>query len=507
MKSPRKPLHILLVEDSQDDADLILLELGKAGFDVVCKRVETEAAMRKAMTGGNWDIVISDFNLPRFNARKALEVLREVDLDIPFIIVSGCIGEEIAITLMKQGASDFVMKDNLARLAPVIERELQDATARRERRLALEALRTNEKLLKGITSSLGEGLYVLNAAGDLIFMNPEAERLLGWTEAELLGKNVHNIIHPQNADSTPLAEADCGVLGALRNGSVYRTDNEIFVRKDGSLIPVSCIASAIMENGKAIAAVAAFQNISQRKQAEQDLLESRKQLRELSSYLQTVREEERTRIARELHDELGQMLTAVKLDAMWLTTRLSGKQQGVAEKVASMSLLIDETLDAMRRVAADLRPVMLDDLGLAAAVEWLTEEFAKRTGIGIKLEMNVEQEQHDSPEECSLDADVATAAFRIVQESLTNVSRHAQAKQVLVLLKCANDRLLLRVSDDGKGIVTDHDNKRNSYGIIGMRERAHGLGGTLNFSSIPGKGTIVEVNMPVKPVVSAGAMQ
>jgi len=144
---------------------------------------------------------------------------------------------------------------------------------------------------------------------------------------------VHKIIHSQNPDGTPLAESDCGVLGVLRHGNVYKTDDEVFARKDGSLIPVSYISTAIMEGGKTTAAVTSFQDISQRKQAERDLLESRKQLRELSSYLQTVREEERTRIARELHDELGQMLTAVKLDAMWLTTRLSGQQPGLQTRL------------------------------------------------------------------------------------------------------------------------------------------------------------------------------
>ncbi|MDH4215443.1 MAG: PAS domain S-box protein, partial [Gallionella sp.] len=482
-------MRVLLVEDSPDDADLILLELGKP-FDVTCTRVETGAEMRAALAGDRQDIVISDFNLPRFSAHAALTVLREADADIPFIIVSACIGEESAIALMKQGASDFVMKGNLARLAPVIERELQDATARRERRQALEALHANEKLLKGITSSLGEGLYVLDADEKLIFMNPEAERLLGWSEAELLGKNVHDIIHPQKPDGTPLASADCGIIGVLRSGSVYRTDDDIFLRKDGLPIPVSYIATAISENGKASAAVTAFQDISQRKRAEQDLLESRKQLRELSAYLQTVREEERTRIARELHDELGQMLTAVKLDAMWLTSHPSGEQPGMVAKAASMSLLIDETLDAMRRVAADLRPVMLDDLGLFAAVEWLTGEFAKRTGIAVRLEMEAQQGQNTNLDECDVAAEVATAAFRIVQESLTNVARHARAEQVQVSLKCIDDRLMLRVADDGKGVAAV-SGKRNSFGIIGMRERAHGLGGTLNFSSIPGKGACV----------------
>lgn len=495
------PLHVLLVEDSRDDADLILFEIRNAGFDVASRRVDTEEAMRRAMTDSKWDVVISDFHLPRFGTREALRVLRQADGDTPFIIVSGCIGEESAVGLMKEGASDFVMKDRLARLTPVIERELQDAAVRREHREALEALRTNERLLKGITSSLGEGLYVLNDRGKLIFMNPEAERLLGWTESELLGQSVHRIIHPQNPDGTPLPESNCRVLRVLRDGNVYKTDDEVFARKDGSLMPVSYVATAIVKNGKTAAVVTAFQDISQRKKAEQDLLESREQLRNLSAHQQSVREEERTRIARELHDELGQMLTAIKLDATWLATRLSGENSNIVNKIDSMSRLLDETLDAVRRVAADLRPVMLDDLGLTAAVEWLTEEYGRRTGISIRLEMDMAHGQCDCQGGiCDLDAEVATAVFRIMQECLTNVARHARAEHVLVSLKCSDGKLILLVSDDGQGMPVDSASQRNTYGIIGMRERAHNLGGTFDVSSIPWEGTSVQVVLPIKPV-------
>lgn len=550
MNSPHKPLHVLLVEDSQDDADLILLELSEAGFDIVSKRVETEAAMRQAMMDNRWDIVISDYNLPNFSAHEAMSVLNEADAGIPdapnhqlqhfgevevsgwkikrrttiglmrkderrscpFIIVSGCIGEESAIAMMKEGASDFVMKNKLSRLVPVIERELKDAVMRQEHRQAQDALRANEKLLKGITSALGEGIYVLNEGGKLLFMNPEAERLLGWSEQELSCRDVHMTIHSKKLDGTPMPESACGVLGVLRDGGVHRTEDDVYWRKDGSPIHVSIVATAIMENGKAVAAVAAFQDISQRKQAERELLESREQLRELSAYHQSVREEERTRIARELHDELGQMLTGVKLDAMWLATRLSGEQPNIVDKVASMSKLIDETLDAMRRVAADLRPMMLDDLGLAAAIEWLVEDFGKRTGISLQLEMDMGQGQCDCDchgADCGLDTEVATAAFRIVQECLTNVARHAQAKHVLISLDCHNGKLMMLLSDDGKGIsIGSENNKRNAYGIIGMRERAQRLGGNLQLFSIPGNGTAVVAIMPIKPPVNfAGAAQ
>lgn len=500
-------LHVLMVEDSADDADLILFELNESVFSVVSERVDTEAGMCAAIAARKWDVIISDFNLPQFSAHRALAVLRELGADIPLVIVSGCIGEELAVALMKEGASDFVMKDRLARLVPAIERELREAAMRREHRQAQERLRENERLLDGVTAALGEGILVLNGEGQLVFMNPEAERLLGWTAGELRGKDMHRIIHSQKQDGAPLPEPCCGMLEVLRSGGVRKTEDEVFWGKNGSPMPVSIVASAIMEGDEPVASVVAFQDISRRKQAERELRESRQQLQALSAHLQTVREEERTRIARELHDEFGQMLTGVKLDAAWLTAHLPDDQPAVAGKVAAMSRLIDETLDAMRRVAADLRPVMLDDLGLAAAVEWLVEDFGERTGVTIKLELDVEQGQCKCQNPEGLNAEVSTAAFRIVQECLTNAARHAEAGHVLVSLECHDDKLMLMVSDNGKGMAPAGKNRDNALGIIGMRERAHGLGGTFDLFSIPGDGTTVVAIIPVKPADFSGAAQ
>jgi two-component system sensor histidine kinase UhpB len=248
--------------------------------------------------------------------------------------------------------------------------------------------------------------------------------------------------------------------------------------------------------------VVAFQDISERKQAELDLLESRRQLRELSFHLESVREEERTRIARELHDELGQMVTGLKLDVRWLASGLSGAKPVVMDKIASLSQSIDDTLNAMRRVAADLRPTMLDDLGLVAALEWLTEDFGNRTGLHALLELDVKELSCDCDRS---ENEMATAVFRIVQECLTNVVRHAQALHVRVFLGCTDGKLTLLVSDDGKGMDMKDEINRNSYGTIGMRERVHRLGGTFNLASAPGKGTHVKVSLPImkQPVKDA----
>ncbi len=354
-------LRILLVEDSADDAELILAELQGRGMAIESRRVDTEVAMRQALAESRWDLVISDFNLPRFNAAAALSVLQASGLDIPFIVVFGFIGEETAVEMMKAGANDFVMKSNLARLAAAIERELR--------------------------------------------------------EAEL------------------------------------HVDN---------------------------------------RRAQQELLDSRRQLQALSVHLQTMREEERTRIARELHDELGQMLTALKMDIAGVRSRIPESDVCLLNKTKAMAELIDATLDAVRSIATDLRPVMLDDLGLKSAVEWLLEDFAKRYGIGFKLETMLDDYRLDDPR--------TTAAFRIVQECLTNVARHAQAGHVVVVMSHRDGELSVSVKDDGKGLEPGGDRRRNRYGLMGIRERAAHFGGDMKVVSAPSQGTSVEVSLPQIPV-------
>ena len=215
---------------------------------------------------------------------------------------------------------------------------------------------------------------------------------------------------------------------------------------------------------------------------------ARERLRDLASYLQAAREEERAHIAREIHDEFGQALSALNMDLSWLSKRLPADQPGLAEKASAMSDLIDSTIQTMRRVATELRPGLLDDLGLAATMEWQAQEFAERTGIDCDLYL--------SDEEIVLDRDLATAIFRIFQETLTNVARHAEATEVHVELEDRPDELVLTVRDNGKGITESQLSDPRSLGLMGIRERAHSWGGEVAFQGIPGQGTTVTVRIP-----------
>ena len=215
---------------------------------------------------------------------------------------------------------------------------------------------------------------------------------------------------------------------------------------------------------------------------------AREQLRDLAGYLQNAREEERTQIAREIHDEFGQALSALNMDLSWLSKRLPADQPYLAEKASAMSDLIDSTIQTVRRVATELRPGLLDELGLAATIEWQAQEFAERTGIDCDLYL--------SDEEIVLDRDLATAIFRIFQETLTNVARHAQATQVRVELEDRPDELVLIVRDNGKGITESQVSHPRSLGLMGMRERARSWGGEVAFQGVAGQGTTVTVRVP-----------
>lgn len=212
------------------------------------------------------------------------------------------------------------------------------------------------------------------------------------------------------------------------------------------------------------------------------------QLRNLAGYLQAVREEERTRIARDLHDEFGQALTALKMDIAWLSKRLPAYATTLHHKTGMMSSLIDTTLQLVRRVSAELRPGVLDDLGLVAAIEWQVQEFTARTGIQCELRL--------SEQEIDLGRDLSTAVFRIFQEILTNVTRHAQASRITAELIDHSDELILIVSDNGLGITPEQLNDPKSLGLMGMRERANSWGGTITFCGVAGEGTTVTLCIP-----------
>ncbi len=236
-------------------------------------------------------------------------------------------------------------------------------------------------------------------------------------------------------------------------------------------------------------AAALGQRHTERERVELELKRSQELFRNLSTHLQMVREEERTRIAREIHDDMGQALTVLKIDLSWLNNRLAKNQEALRDKTKSMQALIDETIQTVHKVSEDLRPGILDDFGLPAAIEWNAEEFEKRTGIKCKPIF--------CPKEFDLCKEKSTALFRIVQESLTNIIRHANATEVEINLSKKKGIIVLEIQDNGKGITEAAITNPRSFGLIGIRERAHSLGGEVDIAGIRDAGTRLTVRMPI----------
>jgi signal transduction histidine kinase len=261
------------------------------------------------------------------------------------------------------------------------------------------------------------------------------------------------------------------------------------LRADGSEFPIEASISQVSEGGHRYFTVI-LRDITTRKAAEESLRESQRELRELSARVLEAREDEKTRIARELHDELGQLLTGLKMDLTWLRERLPAEGE-VAAKAVEMSSLLDQTVNATRRIATDLRPLILDDLGLADAASWLVEDFAKRSGIGCRIEMLGGEALEN------VSGSVSTAVYRAIQESLTNIARHSGATSAWLILAVENGSILVQVEDDGRGIAPDDLGKARSLGLKGMHERIAYLGGSFEIMRAPRGGTRVRLRVPL----------
>ena len=234
-----------------------------------------------------------------------------------------------------------------------------------------------------------------------------------------------------------------------------------------------------------------FQDITDRKKAERELLESNEKERQLIEHLQNIREEERAKISREFHDEIGQHLTVLKMDVAWLNKKARFKEDtAVAQRLEELQSLLDETVKSFRRILSDLRPTLIDDVGLEAAMEWHIQEFGRKNNI--KTEFKVQLPETDYPEIISL------PLFRILQESLNNISKHAHANNVIVSLIQEGKNIELSILDDGVGFDYKKNKDTRSFGIMGMKERVTITGGTFEVNSFENKGTTIKVTIPLK---------
>jgi PAS domain S-box-containing protein len=363
------------------------------------------------------------------------------------------------------------------------EREQRSETSS-DRMIA--AMQEGEARLNGIIQSAMDAIITVDERQDIVIFNPAAEQMFGRVADNVLGTPFAQFIPPRFREAHRAHIDRFGATGVTtrRMGA----QSEIAgLRANGEEFPLEASISQVSVGGKKLFTVI-LRDITARTRAERELRESREHLRQLSASLQAVREEEKARIARELHDELGQALTGLKMDLAQLVTQLAPEQQGAIGQANAMKTLIESTVASVRRIATELRPLMLDDLGLLATIEWLVNDFSRRTGIAVDLTL---------PEvEFALGPELSTALFRVLQESLTNVARHAGADRVRITLSGTESDVQLTVEDNGKGIGASLESAPRTFGLIGMRERARMLGGELAVHSNPWAGTSIVMIVP-----------
>jgi PAS domain S-box-containing protein len=268
---PNEPLNVLLVEDNPADAELMTRELRRAGFNLRPQRIETEAEYLEKLSDGI-DIILSDYCLPNFSGARALKLLKERGLDIPFIIVSGTIGEETAVAAMRDGADDYLLKDRIARLGEAAKHALAQKQLRDERKAAEENLRKLMRRHELILNSTAEGIHGIDLEGDVTFENPKAIELLGWTGSDLIGRPAHAAIHHSHADGTPYPIESCPIYASMRDGEIRRVTNDVFWRKNGSSFRVDYVSAPIRdEKGKILGCIVTFRDNTEQFMAEQRL--------------------------------------------------------------------------------------------------------------------------------------------------------------------------------------------------------------------------------------------
>jgi len=374
------------------------------------------------------------------------------------------------------------LKDEIYRLkARITElKKTEDELKNAERELIKK-----EKKFRDLVELLPQTVYEMDLRGNFKFTNNYGIQCFGYTHEDInKGVNFLQLFIP--ADRERVKQN----IQSILDGTALRGNEYTSLRKDGSTFQSLFYSSPILQNGKPVGLRGVVIDITDQKNAERDLKNSRDQLRNLASHLQSIREEERLIMAREIHDELGQVLTALKMDLIWMQKRLNTDQTDQLKKVQSMSDLIDMTVMTVRRISTELRPGLIDDLGLPAAIEWYCGEFQNRTGI--KCDLDLDEKEH------ILKQDRSIAVFRIFQESLTNVARHSKATKVHARLQFDDNTLKMEIRDNGIGITEDQINSPKSLGLIGLKERVNPWGGEVIISGVHSKGTTVKVLLPIK---------
>lgn len=483
-----RTVSILMVGHSLEDADWVRGLLATDGLSAIVYSVTVIDCLPAVLQEREWDVLLAD-DRPDLRLKQVLAQLSVHAPDIPVIALVSHQDEQAAAHLMAAGARDFILKTSPARLVPTIRCCFQQTERLREYYAARLALERSDARFRAIASNL-PGLvfqFVLESNGAAFFpyVSEGSKALLGLSPEKLQAQ-------PEVFAKLILTDDVVDYEQSLRQSScdfsVWNWEGRVRPQGDEDVKWVSLRATPRRTQRGAVLWDGIMLNITRNKQIEIEMARSRAQLAELASYSQKVKERERARIAREIHDDIGSTLTAIKCE---LVPCLDGSIRAplfYRDKAATIETLIDMVIDSTRQIALDLRPGILD-CGIVAAVQWQAREFQKRTGISCLVECGYK--------EISLDGDLAVAIFRIFQETLTNIAKHADASEVQVNLSVIAKCVCLVVSDNGRGITQPELEKEKSFGIRGMQERCQQLGGRFHVQGSAGSGTTVRIWIPV----------
>jgi PAS domain S-box-containing protein len=467
-------LRILDLEDDPLDTELVQANLAEGGIACEIVRVQTREEFEVSLMNGDFDLVLSDYSLPSFDGLSALELAKEIRPEVPFILVSGAIGEERAIEALKRGATDYVLKQRLERLVPAVRRAVREAEERTERRRAEEALGRSEERYRTLVEQIPAVTYIQEPVESsnpkaVTYMSPQYETILGYpAQSEMIDEeHWQKTLHPADRERVLVEDARTD-----ETGEPFDVEYRI-IAGDGRVVWVWDQATLVRnEEGHPLYWLGVQYDITERKRAEEALKE--------------IREAERRRIARDLHDGVLQDLSYTTA-AIGLIM-LDAKGTGLEEE-------LQKAIDAIRRAAEGLRGVV-NDLRLEEErnrpFSELVESVVQRNRMmarGQEIGLEVEEGFPATPF-----GDAGTEILRVIQETLTNARRHSGARNVRVTLRSEGDEIVAEISDDGKGFGPG---TAPGVGLRSMRERAVALGGKLEIESQVGQGTTVRLRAPM----------
>ncbi|MGF6697275.1 two-component system sensor histidine kinase UhpB [Paraburkholderia sp. MM5496-R1] len=483
-------IEILLVEDSPTDA-LLISETLTDVLDFQHRLAHTEClsdALARTQTS-HFDVVLLDLGLPDAQGLDTFRTFHRQAPELPVLVLTGLDDLSVGLLAIQDGAQDYLSKREMrpSELSRVIRYAI-------ERHRAAMALKESEERFQLAISGATAGLWDWNLQTDAIYLSPHFKEILGYAGDELPNRTqlLLESIHPDDIDRVKTSLA-----AHLERKRAYDVEYRLRTRS-GEFQWIHSRGQALWNGaGEPYRMVGWIMDVTDRKRSDEALRESREELQHLSANIQHVREEEKTRIARELHDDLGQQLAALKIEVARIENRAEAAMTALADAdLGTIYALIDQLVGSVRRIAADLRPAMLDDLGLIPAIEWFSDQFSARHGVRVI--------RHIGADDIDFNGESASAVFRVVQEAMTNVARHSGATEVTLKIVRDGPNCIVSIIDNGRGCLSDRRPARNSFGLLGMRERAVALGGELRIRTAPEQGFALSLSLPLAMVEGKG---